>query len=173
MILSLIVAVAENGVIGRDGGLPWRMSSDLKTFRRLTMGKPLIMGRRTFESIGKPLDGRDNIVVTRDANFDVAGVSACESVSEALTLARVLAATRGADEIMVIGGARLYDAVLPQADRIYFTRVHASPTGDRHFPALDVNAWREVSRESLPKGDRDEFAATMIIYERAAAPVTP
>jgi dihydrofolate reductase len=168
MILSLIVAVAENGVIGRDGGLPWRLSSDLKTFRRLTLGKPLIMGRRTFQSIGKPLDGRDNIVVTRDAHFDVAGVSACASVSEAVTLARVLATTRGADEIMVIGGAAIYDAVLDIADRVYLTRVHAKPAGDRHFPDLDAAQWQEVSREALPKGERDEFAATLIVYERVA-----
>jgi dihydrofolate reductase len=169
VILSLIVAVAENGVIGRDGGLPWRLSSDLKTFRRLTMGKPMIMGRRTYDSIGKPLDGRDNIVVTRDPFFEVAGVSACASVSEALTLARVLAMTRGADEIMVIGGAAIYDAVLPLADRIYFTQVHAKPEGDRHFTALDPKTWTEVSREPLPKGERDDFASTLITYERKQA----
>ncbi|MEQ1670503.1 MAG: dihydrofolate reductase [Hyphomicrobium sp.] len=169
MILSLIVAVAENGVIGRDGGLPWRMSSDLKTFRRLTMGKPLIMGRRTFESIGKPLDGRDNIVVTSDPFFEVAGVSACSTIADALTLARVLATTRGADEIMVIGGAAIYDAVLARADRIYFTQVHAKPAGDRTFPKPDPAEWREVSREALPKGERDDFASTLIVYERAPA----
>ena len=168
MILSLIVAVAENGVIGRDGGLPWRLSSDLKTFRRLTLGKPLIMGRRTFQSIGKPLDGRDNIVVTRDPHFDVPGVSACASVSEAVTLARVLATTRGADEIMVIGGAAIYDAVIDIADRVYLSRVHAKPAGDRHFPDLDAAQWQEVSCEALPKGERDEFAATLIVYERVA-----
>src|SRR5262249_3704873 len=107
ILISLVVAVAENGVIGRDGGLPWRMSSDLKAFRKLTMDKPIIMGRKTFQSIGKPLDGRDNIVVTRDATLEMAGVSTCDSFGDALALARVLAATRGADEIMVIGGASL------------------------------------------------------------------
>jgi dihydrofolate reductase len=166
MILSLIVAVAENGVIGKDGALPWRLSSDLKTFRRMTMGKPIIMGRRTFQSIGKPLDGRDNIVVTRDPHFEHAGVASVASVSEALTLARVLARTRGADEIMVIGGADIYAVVLPTADRIYLTRVHAAPEGDRHFPALDTNEWSEVSREALPRGERDEYAATLITFER-------
>ena len=168
MTLSLIVAIAENGVIGREGGLPWRMSSDLKTFRRMTMGKPIIMGRRTFQSIGRPLDGRDNIVVTRDPYFEHAGVSAVSSVSEALALARVLARTRGADEIMVIGGAEIYGAALPLAHRIYLTRVHAAPVGDRHFPALDMAAWHEVAREALPKGARDEFAATLITFERKA-----
>jgi dihydrofolate reductase len=164
--ISLIVAVAENGVIGRDGGLPWRLSSDLKTFRRLTMGKPIIMGRRTFQSIGKPLDGRENIVVTRDPSFEVKGVSTCESVRDALTLARVLAKAGGADEIMVIGGAGVYDAALSVADRIYLTRVHASPEGDRHFPPLDAGIWQEVSQEALAKGPRDEFASTLIVYER-------
>jgi dihydrofolate reductase len=166
MILSLIVAVAENGVIGRDGGLPWRQSSDLKTFRRLTMGKPIIMGRRTFDSIGKPLDGRDNIVVTRDPFFELPGVTALPSVTEALTLARVLASTRGTDEIMVIGGAAIYDSVLHNADRIYLTEIHAKPIGDRHFVALDPKVWREVSREALPKGERDDHASTLIVYER-------
>lgn len=166
MIISLIVAVAENGIIGRDGKLPWHLSSDLKTFRRLTMGKPMIMGRRTYDSIGKPLDGRDNIVVTRDPHFEVAGVSACASVSDALTLARVLAMTRGADEIMVIGGAAIYDVVMPKTDRIYFTRVHALPEGDRSFATPDANDWQEVSREPLPQGPRDDFASTLIVYER-------
>jgi dihydrofolate reductase len=164
--VSLIVAVAENGVIGRDGALPWRLSSDLKTFRRLTMDKPIIMGRRTFQSIGKALDGRDNIVVTRDPQFAAEGVSACETVTDALTLARVLATTRGADEIMVIGGVGVFDAAFPVADRIYLTRVHANVEGDRHFPALDGAIWQEVSREALPQGPRDDFAATLFIYER-------
>lgn len=166
MNLSLIVAVAENGVIGKDGGLPWRLSSDLKTFRKLTMGKPIIMGRRTFQSIGKPLDGRDNIVVTRDPFFEAAGVSVTASVADALTLARVLGRTRGADEIMIIGGADIYAAALPVADRIYLTRVHASPEGDRYFPELDAKDWREVSSEPLPKGERDAFPTTLKILER-------
>ena len=164
--ISLIVAVAENGVIGRDGSLPWHMSSDLKTFRRLTMGKPIVMGRNTFRSIGKPLDGRDNIVVTRDPFFEHAGVSAAATLSDALMLARMLATTKGADEIMVIGGAKIYEHALPLADRIYLTRVHGAPAGDRHFPALDLNDWNEVSSEAIPQGPRNEFAATLITFER-------
>ncbi|MGO4685220.1 dihydrofolate reductase [Hyphomicrobium sp. 2TAF46] len=167
--VSLIVAVSENGVIGRDGGLPWRLSSDLKTFRRLTMDKPIIMGRKTFQSIGKPLDGRDNIVVTRDPSFEVPGVSACDTVRDALTLARVLARTRGAEEIMVIGGAGVYDVALPVADRIYLTRVHAVVEGDRHFAALDASEWIEASREELPKGPRDDHASTLYVYDRRIA----
>ena len=151
MILSLIVAVAENGVIGKDGGLPWRLSSDLKAFRRLTMGKPIVMGRRTFQSIGKPLDGRDNIVVTRDPHFEVPGVSAVATIDEALTLARILATTRGAGEVMVIGGADIYETLLPLADRIYLTRVHASPQGDRHFPPLEPAEWRKSRGTLCPR----------------------
>jgi len=169
MIISLIVAVAENGVIGRNGGLPWRLSSDLKTFRRLTMGKPMIMGRRTFQSIGKPLDGRDNIVVTRDPYFAHEGVSTAATVADALTLARVLAGTRGAGEIMVIGGAEVYACTMPRADRIYLTRVHASPEGDKHFPTPDPAEWREVSREALPQGSKDQYPSTLIVFERVGA----
>jgi dihydrofolate reductase len=165
-IVSLIVAVSENGVIGRDGGLPWRLSSDLKTFRKLTMHKPIIMGRKTFQSIGEPLDGRDNIVVTRDPTFEVAGVSACDTVSDALTLGRVLAKTRGADEIMVIGGVGVFDAILPVADKIYLTRVHADVLGDRHFAPLDPAEWQETSRTELPQGPRDDHASTLIVYDR-------
>jgi dihydrofolate reductase len=168
--ISLIVAVAENGVIGAKGGLPWRLSSDLKTFRRLTMGKPVIMGRKTFETLKKPLDGRDNIVVTRDPAFEAAGVTALASLGEAITLARVLALTKGVDEIMVIGGEDIFRAALPLAERIYWTAVHASPAGDRYFPALDPAEWREVAVEPLPKGDRDDHAATLRILERVAGP---
>ncbi len=167
MQVSLVVAAGENGVIGRDGRLPWRLPSELKMFRRLTMGKPIVMGRRTFESIGRPLDGRDNIVVTRNADFAPDGVSVAGSVADALTLARVLARTGGSDEIMVIGGAGVYEETLPVADRIYFTQVHASPEGDRVFPALDPKDWSEVSREDVPRSDKDEFAATLIVYDRA------
>jgi dihydrofolate reductase len=165
-VVSLIVAVSENGVIGRAGGLPWHLSSDLKTFRRLTMDKPIIMGRKTFQSIGKALDGRDNIVVTRDPAFEAPGVSTCDTVTDALTLGRVLAKTRGADEIMVIGGAEVYAAAFPVADRIYLTRVHAEIEGDRHFSHLDATEWRETNREPLPQGPRDDHASTLFVYDR-------
>lgn len=167
VIVALIVAVAENGIIGRAGGLPWQLSSDLKTFRRITMGKPLIMGRRTFQTLKKPLDGRDNIVVSRDPYFEAPpGVSVVESFADALILARVLARTRGADEIMVIGGAEIFRTALPHADRIYWTDVHAKPDGDTAFPAFDPAEWREVSREVLEKGEKDEFPATLLVLER-------
>ncbi len=166
--LALVVAVARNGVIGRDGGLPWRLSSDLKTFRRLTMGKPMIMGRRTFASLGKPLDGRDNLVVTRDATFQAPGAEVFSSIAPALERARVLAAARGTAEIMVIGGAEIYAQVLPQADRIYWTEVDAAPDGDTRFPALNRMEWAESEREIIPQGPKDEHAATLIVLDRVA-----
>jgi dihydrofolate reductase len=148
--------------------LPWRLSADLKRFRRLTMGKPLIMGRKTFQSIGGPLDGRDNIVITRNAGFRPPGAIAVPSLEAALTLAREYAELRGADEIMVIGGAEVYRALLPFADRIYLTRVHAAPEGDTLFPELAWENWREVSREPLPRGPGEEHAATLLVFDRNA-----
>lgn len=166
---SLIVAVARNGVIGRDGQLPWRMPSDLKTFRRLTMGKPIVMGRKTFQSIGRPLDGRDNIVITRDPHFAADGVTVFNSVTEALVLARSLARTNGTDEVMVIGGADIFAATLPDAQRVYWTEIEGEPAGNVTFPPLDTAEWHEASREALPRGPRDEFDAVLKIYERTAA----
>ena len=165
--IVLIVAIAENGVIGRDGGLPWRLSSDLKLFRRLTMGKPLIMGRKTFASLGKPLDGRDNIVVTRDATFAADGAIVARSLEDALAQTRDCARRRGVDDIVVIGGAELFRQALPLASRIYLTRVHASPPGDVVFPSIDWAAWRAAHTESHPSGPKDGFAFTFSILERA------
>lgn len=166
---SLIVAVARNGVIGRQGQLPWRMPSDLKTFRRLTMGKPIVMGRKTFESIGRPLDGRDNIVVTRRPHFEVEGVSVFNDVAEALVLARALARTNGSDEVMVIGGADIFAATLAEAQRIYWTEIAGDPDGDVHFAPLDPAHWREVASEPLARASRDEYDAVLKIFERHAS----
>ena len=168
-IVSLIVAVAENGVIGRDGKLPWRLGSDLRRFRKLTMGHPLIMGRKTFEAIGKPLDGRDNIVVTRGAVPERAlpdGVFLAPSLDAALTVARRQAKVRGVKEVFVIGGADLFAQALPNASRIYLTRVHATPEGDVRFEPPQGGDWAEVSREDRPAGERDEFPVTDVILER-------
>lgn len=164
--ISLVVAVAENGVIGANGSLPWRMSSDLKTFRRITMGKPVVMGRRTFATLKRPLDGRDNIVVTRDPFFEAPGVTVTNSLADALTIARTLAWTKGEDEVMVIGGAEIYAAVLPQADRIYWTQIHAAPEGDVRFPVLDLSEWSQISAEPLPQTEHDDHAATLKVFER-------
>jgi dihydrofolate reductase len=167
MRISLIVATAANGVIGVGGKLPWHISSDLKTFRRLTMGKPIIMGRRTFQSLKGPLDGRDNIVLSTDPFFEApAGVSVVESFADALPLARTLALVRGAEEIMVIGGAEVFRVALPHAGRIYRTEVHANPEGDVAFPETDWSVWREVERHALPQGEKDDVAATLSVLER-------
>ncbi len=166
MLICIIVAAAENGVIGSDGGLPWRIPSDLKRFRAMTIGKPVIMGRKTFQSLPKALDGRDNIVVTRDPNFRPLGAEAVFSLQAALDLAREKASQRGATEIMVIGGGEIYRQALPLADRVYLTQVHATPAGDAAFPTLDAAVWRTIRQEALPRGPTDDHAATMIVYER-------
>ena len=164
--ICFVVAVSENGVIGRAGKLPWRIPSDLKLFRRLTLGRPVIMGRKTYQSIGKPLDRRDNIVLTRDPSFRAEGVIVAQSIAGALQRARGLATARNIDEIAVIGGAEIFQALLAHADRIYLTRVHASPPGDTFFPALDAAAWRETSRERLERSPKDEHDATLIVLDR-------
>ena len=164
--IALVVAVADNGVIGRQGGLAWRLSSDLKFFRKVTMNKPLIMGRKTFESIGKPLDGRDNIVITRNSAFEAPGILVAANLEDALELAREKARMRGADEISIIGGAQIYALALPRADRIYLTRIHASPDGDIFFPQIDKAQWREVSRERHAAGPKDSADYSFIMLER-------
>jgi dihydrofolate reductase len=164
--IALVVAVGENGVIGRDGQLPWRLPSDLKRFRKLTLGKPVIMGRKTYASIGKPLDGRDNIVLTRQKGFQAAGVHVVSSLAEAVALGRKLAADRDCDEIAIIGGEEIFRAALALAERIYLTRVHAAPPGDTRFGELDPNAWRQTSSEPMPQGPGDEFSAEFIVLDR-------
>jgi dihydrofolate reductase len=166
MIISLVVAVADNGVIGRGGTLPWRISSDLKTFRRLTMGKPMIMGRRTFESLGKPLDGRDNIIVTRNTDYRPEGTIVARDFDAALAVAHKCAHARGADEIAVIGGTTVFEAALPIATRIYKTEVHGNPPGDAYFPPVDWTEWIEASREPLSPGPKDDFTATLVVLDR-------
>ena len=164
--IAFVVAAAENGVIGRNGQLPWRLPSDLKRFRKLTLGKPVVMGRKTYDSIGKPLDGRDNIVVTRQAGFCPPGVHPARSVEQALALSQELAAGRGAEEVMVIGGAEVYRVALPRAERIYLTLVHAEPEGDARFHALDPQQWRETAREPMPQRPNDQFPADFIVLDR-------
>ena len=166
VIVSLVVAVAENGVIGQGGEMPWQQSQDLKLFRKLTMGRPVIMGRKTYQSIGRPLDGRANIVVTRDPSFAPDGVTVSDSVDGALAAAGEAAAAQGVLEIMVIGGAEIYRQLLDHADRIYLTRVHAEPIGDTWFPDLVAGDWREVAQQALEQGARDQYPATHYTYER-------
>ncbi|TMJ73122.1 MAG: dihydrofolate reductase [Alphaproteobacteria bacterium] len=164
--IAFVVATAENGLIGRNGKLPWRLPSDLKRFRQVTLGKPVVMGRKTYDSIGKPLDGRENIVVTRQAGFSRPGVHVASSVEQALALGQELAEGRGVDEVMVIGGAEVYRVALPRAERIYLTLVHAEPEGDARFHALDPQQWRETAREPMPHGPNDQFSAEFIVLDR-------
>lgn len=166
MRIVLVVAVSRNGVIGRAGGLPWRLSSDLKLFRRLTMGKPVVMGRKTWASVGRPLDGRLNIVVTRGPAIDDPAVVTARSLDEALRLARERAAADGADEIAVIGGGEIYRQVLPRADRIYFTEVDLDVEGDITFPALDPTVWQETSREAFAAGPNDSADFVLRVLDR-------
>ncbi len=166
MRITIIVAASANDVIGNAGALPWRLSSDLKRFREMTMGKPVIMGRKTFQSLPKPLDGRDNIVITRDSGFRPQGAEAVPSLAAALALARSHAERRGTDEVMVIGGGEIYAAALPSADRVHLTRVHATIEGDAHFPQLDPAAWRLTGEQRLERGPKDDHDATLLTYER-------
>jgi len=167
--LVLVAAVAENDVIGRDNAMPWRLKSDMQHFAALTRGKPVIMGRKTFGSIGKPLKDRTNIVVSRAHDFTAAGIVVVPSVEAALLVARGDALRRGADIIAVIGGGDIYAQTLSTADRLVITRVHARPEGDARFPAIDPNVWREIDRREHPCGPDDDAAVTFLTFERITA----
>jgi dihydrofolate reductase len=161
------VARARNGVIGRNGQLPWRLSTDMAHFKALTMGKPVIMGRKTWDSLPrKPLPGRTNIVLSRDGSFDPKDAIRCENFSEAVQIAREQAAEDGASEVCVIGGADLFALALPKARRIHLTEVEADVEGDVRFPPLDESEWREVAREAHPAGERDEHPFVFRTLER-------
>lgn len=169
-VVTLVVAAARNGVIGRSGDMPWRMPSSLKRFRALTMGRPMIMGRKTFEAIGRPLDGRDSIVVTRNPDFAVAGVFRAASLAEAFAIAARLAAARATAEIIIAGGGEIYAAALPYATRVHLDLIDAVLDGDTVFPDLDPAQWRQAARSPMQPSAKDEFAATAILYERIGVP---
>lgn len=162
----LVAAVAENGVIGRDGALPWRLKSDLQHFKKLTLNRPVIMGRKTFESIGKALKDRTNIVLTRDFGLAARDAVLATSMDAAFSYAANDATKRGAGEIMVIGGSDVFEAAMDVADRLEITRVHASPEGDSFFPAIDDQVWHVVKSEPRPRGPQDEADFTILTYER-------
>jgi dihydrofolate reductase len=162
----IVVAVADNGVIGRDNRLIWRLKTDLRHFRSLTLGRPLIMGRKTFDSIGKPLPGRETIVLTRDDSFRPDGVQVAHSLGEALDKGHAWAAANGADSVVIAGGAHVYREAMPFADAIRLTRVHASPEGDASFEGPESGAFREIRREEHPAGPDDEHAFAFVDYER-------
>jgi dihydrofolate reductase len=167
--LVLVVAVADNGVIGEGGRLPWRLKSEMAHFRRVTMGKPVVMGRKTFLSIGVPLKGRTNIVVSRDPAFAAPGVLVAPNVEAALAVARGDALRRGAGEIAVIGGADIYAQTIAHADRLLLTRVHLQPAGDTKFPVIDADIWKEIDRTGHQPGADDEAPFTVLTYVRANA----
>lgn len=170
-VISLVVARGRNGVIGRDGDLPWRLRSDLQRFKAITIGKPCLMGRKTWESLPlRPLPGRLNLVLTRDQSYEAEGMAkgalVCATLDEAIEIARETAQEDGVDEICIIGGTALFEAALPRARRLYVTEVDAAPEGDARFPDFDPADWTEVSSEPHEAGEKDDHAFTFRVLER-------
>ncbi|MBC2885905.1 dihydrofolate reductase [Ochrobactrum sp. CM-21-5] len=168
-IVSIIVAATENNVIGRDNDMPWRLSTDLKRFKALTLGKPVIMGRHTWESIGRPLPGRPNIVVSRDAAFQADGAQIAGSLEEAIVLGCKLAVEMDSHEVCIIGGGKIYAQALALAERVHLTRILAVIEGDTHFPEIDPQEWYVSSAEDVPAGDKDSHPTRYMVYERRPA----
>ena len=165
--IVLVAAVAENGVIGRGGALPWRLKSEMQRFRARTWGKPVVVGRTTYLSFAKrPLPGRTNIVVSRDRNFSVPGALVTSTLAAALEAARGDALRRGAGMIVVLGGADIYAQMMERADRLVITRVHLQPVGDTTFPPIDAAIWKEVERTEHCAGPEDDAGYTVLVYER-------
>jgi dihydrofolate reductase len=166
MKIVLVAAIGENNVIGRDGQLPWRLKSDLQHFRKLTLNRPVIMGRKTYVAIGKPLADRTNIVLTSDLGLIAPGAVLATSLDAALAFARQDAEKRGVDEIMIIGGSDVFADTMPRADRLEITHVHATPEGDSLFPPIYPDIWREVAREKHAAGPDDDADFTVVTYLR-------
>jgi len=168
MIIDIVIvaAVAENGVIGRSNTLPWRLKSDMAHFRELTMGKPVVLGRKTYQSIGKPLAGRTSIVVSRDGSFNAPGIIVAPSLAAALQTARGDALRRNCNAIVVAGGAHIYAQALPLATRLFITEVHKPIEGDTRFPQIDPKVWRESARSEHQPGPQDDAAFALVTYER-------
>jgi dihydrofolate reductase len=169
MDVILVAAIAENGVIGRGNALPWRLKSDMAHFRALTMGKPVVMGRKTYLSIGKPLQGRTTIVASRDAAFAAPGIVVAPNLDAAFDAARGDALRRGTDAIVIAGGADIYVQAMPYATRLAITHVHTRAEGDVRFPAIDPKLWRESDRSEHERGGGDEAAFAFVNYQRAAS----
>jgi len=163
---SLIVALSQNHVIGRNNNLPWYLPNDLKYFKQVTMGLPIVMGRKTFESIGKPLPGRTNIVVTRNTDWRAEGVRAVHSLEDAFTLAESIAEIDGREELMIIGGDQIYQAALPLVDRMYLTEVHAEIQGDAYFPKFDRDAWDIVGCEDFDAVEPNPYDYSFVVLDR-------
>jgi dihydrofolate reductase len=169
MDIVLVAAIGENNVIGREGQLPWHIRSDLQHFKRLTINRPVLMGRHTFESIGKALPGRTNIVLSRDFSVPAPGAQLATSFDAALGAARSDAKKRGVNEIMVIGGSDIFERTMPIATRLEITHVYASPEGDRFFPDIDPAEWQLRSRKEYPAGPHDDHAFATATYDRIKA----
>ena len=162
----IVVAVSRNGIIGRDGDMPWRLSTDLKRFKALTLGKPVIMGRKTFQSIGKPLPGRANVIITRDTGFNPGEVAVAHSLDQAIGLACDLAVAAGLDEVCIIGGGEIYRQAIDAADILHVTHVETDVDGDTAFPEIDPATWEAETELSVPAGERDSFATCFVTYRR-------
>ena len=169
--VSIVVAVAQNGVIGRAGGMPWRLSTDLRRFKALTMGKPMVLGRKTLESFGgKPLPGRPHIVVTRNGGLAVEGVRTAGSLAEAIGVAQKIASDTGAGEVCVIGGGEIYRQVMDRADVLYVTHIETTiADGDTFFPAIDPAVFEKVEETLVSAGEKDDFPTRFTVYRRRAA----
>lgn len=166
MRLALIWAMARNRVIGRHNALPWYLPEDLRYFKQVTMGKPIIMGRRTWESIGRPLPGRTNIVISRDPEFCAEGAKVVQSLEAAIALAEHVTVIDGGDEAIVMGGAQIYEMALPMADRLYMTQVHADVDGDVTFPEFELAAWHELGREDFSASGANPYDYSFVVLER-------
>ena len=164
--ITLVVAVASNGVIGSDGGMPWKLSGDLKRFKADTMGRPVVMGRKTWAAIGRALPGRDNIVITRDLAFKAEGAFVASGISSAMLLAEVMAQRRGADDFAIIGGGEIYRQMFDRADRLIVTHVDGVLDGDTVFPEITSKTWQEMKSEAFPAGEKDSHATRRVVYER-------
>ncbi|GLQ54565.1 dihydrofolate reductase [Devosia nitrariae] len=164
--IAMIAAVAENGVIGRDQTIPWRIPSDMAYFKRTTMGKPIVMGRKQYETVGKPLPGRTNIVVTRQTDYRPDGVIVMNDLETAIARAKTIAEADGVGEVMILGGGEIYRQAMPLADRLYISHVALSPDGDVTFPAIDPDHWRIVDELAVPPSEKDAAAFRVKVYER-------
>ncbi|KAA0701184.1 dihydrofolate reductase [Neorhizobium sp. P12A] len=166
---TIVVAVSRNGIIGREGGLPWRLSTDLKRFKASTLGKPVVAGRKTFESFGKPLPGRPNIVITRDRDYSPADVHVVHSLVEAYRLAEQVAGEMGAEEICIIGGGDIYRQAMDDADKLLITHVETEVDGDTSFPPVDPAIWQSIEEIAVPAGEKDNYPTRFVTYVRRQA----
>ena len=166
MLLSIIVAQSENRIIGRGNKLPWYLPEDLKYFKRITQGKPIVMGRKTYESIGRPLPGRTNIVISRNPDYQLPGIHVVASLDQALALAEQQALIDGSEEMLVIGGAEIYKQAIQQADRLYVTQVHATIEGDASFPEIDSSVWQQEMREDFFAEGPNPYDYSFVVYQR-------